>query len=303
MADHADLERMRETLEASGLYHVLRRYQKVDGYAVAPAEAETVLGLYVDVETTGLDSRQDAIIELGYVAFEFDRDGNVYQLLESDSFFEDPGRPIPAAITRLTTITDADVAGRRLPDDHITSLVERAGLVVAHNADFDRRFLERRFPSFETSAWACSARDVPWREEGFEGTKLEYLCMKAGFVYDGHRAVSDCLAGVELLTRPLPRSGRTAFAAMQAQARQHQVRLWAVDSPYSSKDLLKSRRYRWHGRCWYKDLPQDEAAAEAAWLREAVYTKQVGLPYVPITAFVRYSDRVPLSPPADASLL
>ena len=59
-------EEMASALEASGDYRVLRRLQprmfKPDFIPSAR------LALYVDVETTGLDPRQDEIIELGHGA-------------------------------------------------------------------------------------------------------------------------------------------------------------------------------------------------------------------------------------------
>lgn len=302
-ATDQELERFRRALEASGRYHVLERYQEVGGYGTPAPGTELLQGLYVDVETTGFDSQRDAIIEFGYVAFEFDRDGNLYRIRDRDAHYEDPGRPIPETITRITGIRDEDVRGTRIPDDKVNALVDGSSLIIAHNADFDRGFLERRLPAFEARHWACSANDIAWREEGFEGRKLEYLCMKAGFVYDGHRAVSDCLAGVELLSRTLPRSGVTGFAALQRHARLTQVRLWAVDSPFASKDLLKRRGYRWLDKCWYTDLEQTKLEAEVAWLREAVYTRHVDLPYLPITALLRYSKRIPGAPPKDAAVL
>ncbi len=301
MSEPIDLERMRRTLEESGRYHVLDRYQRRDAYDTAASDTDVRSGLYVDVETTGLNAQNDAIIELGYVAFEFDREGRIYRLLEVASHFDDPGRPIPPEITRLTGIRDADVRGQKIPDAHVLEHIERADLVIAHNAGFDRPFLERRLPAFVDRAWACSANDVPWREEGLEGRKLEYLCMKAGFVYDGHRAESDCLAGVELLSRSLPKSGQLTLGALLESARRPMVRLWAIDSPYDSKDLLKRHGYRWGGRIWYRDLAPDAVALEADWLREAVYGKAVALPYIPITAKLRYSARLPVAPPADAA--
>ena len=36
---------------------------------------------------------------------------------------------------------------------------------------------------------------------GYEGTKLEYLGVKAKFFYQQHDALADCHAGVELLRR------------------------------------------------------------------------------------------------------
>lgn len=299
--DPHELERMRAALEASGRYRVLVRYRKPERYRPAPGpDIELLTGLYVDVETTGLSAASDSIIELGLVAFEFDRDGRVYALLDELSAFEDPGRSIPPEISRITGITDDMVAGQRLPDREIDALVEGAQLVIAHNASFDRPFLERRLPVFAERAWACSAHDVPWRAEGFEGRKLEYLAMKQGFFYDGHRAANDCLAGVHLLTMPLPKSGGSAFQALLERARRTGGRLYAVDSPFEAKDRLKARGYRWNGRVWYRDLPPEQVAPEAEWLRADIYNRAQPLPVFPLSAFVRYSERIPDLPPGDA---
>ncbi len=295
-ASHDDLEGMRRALEASGRYRVLERYRRPERYHPDPDDGrELHVGLYVDVETTGLSAAQDRIIELGLVAFEFDGEGRIYRLLEELSAFEDPGRPLPDEIVRLTGITDAMVAGQRLPEAEVEGWLQRAHLVIAHNAGFDRPFLERRLPGFAGRAWACSANDVPWRHEGFEGRKLEYLAMKQGFVYDGHRAGSDCLAGVHLLSLPLP-SGRRTLDALLERARRTGGRLYAVDSPFDSKDLLKARGYNWNGKVWYRDLPTDQLRSEAEWLRQQVYPSPRELPVFPLSAFVRYSERIPALP-------
>ncbi|HKI58413.1 MAG TPA: 3'-5' exonuclease [Trueperaceae bacterium] len=299
-SDTNDLERMRAALEASGRYRVLERYRKPERYRPAPGPGtELLTGLYVDVETTGLSADADRIIELGLVAFEFDRQGRIYALLDELSAFEDPGRPLPPDITRITGISDDMVAGQHLPDAEVEALVERAQLVIAHNASFDRPFLERRLPAFAERAWACSAHDVPWYAEGLEGRKLEYLAMKQGFVYDGHRAASDCLAGVHLLSLPLPKSGGSALGALLDRARRTGGRLYAIDSPFEAKDRLKARGYRWNGRVWYKDLPPEQVEPEAEWLRADVYRRPQPLPVFPLSAFVRYSERIPDLPPGN----
>jgi DNA polymerase III epsilon subunit-like protein len=59
---------------------------------------------------------------------------------------------------------------------------------------------------------------VDWAAKGFEGAKLSALASQCGFFFDGHRAENDCLAGLEILARPLP-SGRTALAHMLEAAR------------------------------------------------------------------------------------
>ena len=40
-------------------------------------------GIILDVETTGLNSSADEIVELGMVNFEFARDGRVFRVLDT----------------------------------------------------------------------------------------------------------------------------------------------------------------------------------------------------------------------------
>jgi hypothetical protein len=96
----------------------------------------------------------------------------------------------------------------------VAAFAAPAALVIAHNASFDRRLLERFSPVFQTKPWACSMSEIDWKDEGHEGVKLAYLAAGAGFFYDRHRATSDCAAAIELLARDLPRSGQPALARL-----------------------------------------------------------------------------------------
>jgi DNA polymerase-3 subunit epsilon len=75
-------------------------------------------------------------------------------------WFEDPGLSIPPEITKTTGITDEMVAGHRIDDRAVNDLLGRVVLVIAPNADFDCRFLERRRPVFATKHRACSRFDI-----------------------------------------------------------------------------------------------------------------------------------------------
>jgi hypothetical protein len=92
--------------------------------------------------------RATGLSELGICLFEYDRqNGRIYKVLGSWEWFEDPGFSILPEITKITGITDEMVAGHRIDDRAVNDLLSRIVLVVAHNADFDRRFLENGFPS------------------------------------------------------------------------------------------------------------------------------------------------------------
>jgi DNA polymerase-3 subunit epsilon/ATP-dependent DNA helicase DinG len=92
----------------------------------------------VDVETTGLDPKNDRIIEVAAITFR----GN--DILDEYSSLVNPHRPLPAFITQLTGITQAMV------DEAPTMFTLRSQLrpkigdhvLVGHNIDFDAGFLQ-----------------------------------------------------------------------------------------------------------------------------------------------------------------
>jgi DNA polymerase-3 subunit epsilon len=189
------------------------------------------------------------------------------------------------------------VAGQSIDPAEVVSFLEAAALIVAHNARFDRRFAERFCETFVTRPWACSMSEVNWAEEGFEGTRLGYLAMHCGLFFDGHRAVHDCEATLEILARPLPKSGVTGLARLLHNARQPTCRIWAVEAPFECKDRLKARGYRWNGdgkgqpRAWYVDVPELLQEEELRFLRQEIYGREVTLPEQRITAYDRFSER------------
>lgn len=295
--DAAALEAAAALLEASQDYRVLRRLQP-RALVTAIPEQDTRLGLFVDVETTGLDPSKDEIIELAMVPFRYSLDGIIVDVGEPFDRLREPSAPIPASITALTGIDDAMVAGQRINQEEVTQFALSAAVVIAHNAAFDRKFLERFCPSFSFKPWACSMSEIDWAAEGFEGTKLAYLAVGCGFFYDRHRAANDCLAAVEVLSRALPKSGVNALAHLLARARLPTWRIWAEGSPFEFKDQLKSRGYRWNGeengrpRAWYIDVTDEQREAELAFLKKEIYQRDIDLKPSRITAYERFSERV-----------
>jgi DNA polymerase III subunit epsilon len=182
-------------------------------------------------------------------------------------------------------------------DGAVNDLLGRAVLIIAHNADFDRRFLEKRFPGFTEKHWACSRFDIDWKAEGIRSSALEFVAYSLGFFHDGHRAASDCRATVHALAQPLPGSGRLALQALLEQARLSTWRLWARGAAIEKKNVLKARGYSWspgefgRPRCWYRDVSDTDKAAEVSWLRGNVMEPGQPVWALPITAKDRYSDR------------
>jgi DNA polymerase III subunit epsilon len=293
--DNDDLIR---SLEDTGNFRVLRRlkpptfYNQTDG-------SETKLAIFLDLETTGLDYEKDEIIELAMIPFNYSIDGRIYEVHDSFDELQEPlNGPIPSEITKITGITNDMVKGKRINADKVNEIAGSADLIIAHNANFDRKFAERAYEVFSTKAWACSMSQIPWRDETFESMKLEFLAMKSGFFFDGHRAAVDCQAGIELLSMRLPITGNLALQVLLDQARKRTCRIWAERAPFDFKDILKARGYRWSPgndgkpKAWYFDVLEDDLGEELSYLQKDIYQKNVDVPIVKITAFDRFSTRI-----------
>jgi DNA polymerase III subunit epsilon len=292
-----DYEAMASTLDATDQYRVLRSLASRS--IIEPYDGSvTRLGLFVDVETTGLDPGRDEIVELAMVPFTYGVDGRIFTVHQAFEKLREPNQPLPTKITALTGITNDMVAGKAVNAAEVAAFANRADLVVAHNASFDRRFVERFCDAFVHKPWACSMSQINWAEEGFEGTKLGYLAMGAGFFYDRHRAANDCLAAIELLATPLPNSRRLAMNCLLEKARRPGWRIWAENSPFELKDELKARGYRWNAdggtspRAWYIDVEDCQREPELAYLREEIYQRDVDFTLRAITAYERFSERI-----------
>lgn len=293
-----DLVQAVELVETSSDYRVLKRLAPVEEYN-AEDSSQKRIGIYLDVETTGMDAEEDTIIEIALVPFEFNKAGQIFRILPSYNAFQDPGVAIPELITRITGITDEMVKGQSLDIAKIREMLSDAAIVIAHNARFDRGFCENLDDAFKDISWGCSIADINWNEEGLEGVKLEYLAYKYGFFYEGHRATIDCYAALHLLADTLPSSGELVLKRLLDTAREVTIRLWAVNAPFDKKDDLKSRKYRWSDgsngskKAWYIDIPEAAYEEEKIYLNDNIYSNKIpDLPILKITAKERYSSRL-----------
>lgn len=272
-------------LEQSDQYRVIQRLSAPERYSDgSPTTAR--IGLVIDTEATGLDTITDSIIELGFVAFEYDAGtGLIYRILHTYDGFEDPGKPLEEIIKQITGITDEMLTGQRLNDDEINLWLEKADLIIAHNAAFDRQMMERRLPNTKGTNWACTFNNINWQDENVFSQKLDYIAYRLGFYFDGHRAVNDAQATLHLLTRGLPESNKLVMGVLLASAREKSFRLFAVQAPFEKKDELKAHGYFWlpeyryndrFGKTkkgvWSKAISETNLESEQDWLVEYVYS-------------------------------
>lgn len=94
----------------------------------------------LDIETTGLESQNDKIIEIGAVLF------SGSEIQEEFNSLINPGKPIPPFISQLTGITDAMVRSAPPVEEVIDQLIDfvKDAPVVGHNVKFDLSFLKKQ---------------------------------------------------------------------------------------------------------------------------------------------------------------
>lgn len=291
-----DDEALARHLEATGNYRILRKLQPrpIVDY---PRQGFPRRGIILDTETTGLNYRTDEIIEIGVIAFTFNDTGELGDVTGVYGGLQQPTIAIPADITRLTGITDDMVAGHVIDSAPLNALIEPADLIIAHNAGFDRPFCEAFSPIFVHKAWACSVSEVDWSARGFEGSKLGYLIGQSGYFHDGHRAVDDCFALLQVLGQSRPGTTTTPFSELYQASQRSRVRIYAENSPFDMKDQLKARGYRWSDgsdgrpKSWWIELPEERLDEELHFLRSEIYRWEADPPVQHLTAFDRYRSR------------
>lgn len=153
----------------------------------------------IDLETTGLKPDPAAITEIAAIRV---KNGRVE---EEFATLVNPGRRVPAAITRLTGITD-DMLRDQPPIEVAFSRLHTflgSGVIVAHNADFDLSFLNfdaRRLLSAPLlNPSLCTLRLARRLLSGLRSRSLDAVAASLGVSnFDRHRALGDARITAEV---------------------------------------------------------------------------------------------------------
>ncbi len=284
-----DEKKLIQQLEKNSKYKVLKKLEPQDSFNEDDG-SEKKIAIFLDIESTGTNTEIHEIIELAMIKFEYNSaTGKIFRILGEFSEMEQPKGEISNTISELTGITLEMVKDQKINDNDVISFIEDTPLILAHNASFDRRMAEKRFPFFIKKSWGCSMADVDWAENGHFKPSLELLGYRHGFYFDGHRATNDCLASIHLLTQELPISQCLVLNNLILNARKKLYRVIALGNTYNAKDKLKERGYKWNGKFWHVDLEKDFFEDECEFLKhEYGFKSQVDY----VDAFNRHSKRV-----------
>lgn len=96
-----------------------------------------------------------------------------------------------------------------------------------------------------------------------------------------------------LLAQALPKSGKLAFKTLLDKTKETSY----INSPFSSKDVLKNRGYRWNDgnngkpKSWYIEVNEQTKDEEQDFLFQAIYQAKVKITVEEINSFNRFSAR------------
>jgi DNA polymerase III epsilon subunit family exonuclease len=155
----------------------------------------------VDLETTGLSPGRSRICEIGAVRIERLETAGTFQTLVR------PGERLPAAVSALTGIADAELRRAPLPATAVRGFLAFAGdaVLVAHNARFDVAFLDREVERLNGSRLAGPVVDTVWLARRLLAGRTSRCSLAALAYFFGtaarpcHRALPDAEATGEVL--------------------------------------------------------------------------------------------------------
>lgn len=151
----------------------------------------------IDTETTGLDPAKDTITELAWAIY----DTTEKQVVASASFMF-PTEHVTPEITKITGIT-SETTKKAVLVEQAMALSQKAlsgcEVYVAHNAAFDKGFIDARLGSLPTRDWVCSYAEL---DLGVKPGKLTHMCCDLGVPVSGaHRAINDVLMLCAMLSK------------------------------------------------------------------------------------------------------
>lgn len=225
----------------------------------------------IDLETDGVDPQYHEILEIAVAMIVIDRQGRILEVEGINCGLQQPSRPIEPQIERITGITDAMLAGKRLAPKKIAEHLQAADACLAFNVAFDRQHLEMLVPEVSEMPWICAMADVDWHALGFDGRAQGHLLMQAGlFNPIAHRAADDVASLINLLAHECC-DGQTVMAHALEGAKAPSWRFEASDLPHRlQKDAYRRGYRRCYRGVYHKLVREPDHEAEVAWYRELV---------------------------------
>ena len=210
--------------------------------------------LILDTETTGLDENNNEVIEVGCILFNVPFKSVLSQL----SFL------LPVDINEAEFINGIPVEVSNVIQpwkegiQYFLKLIESCDFIVAHNADFDKKWFGKgNLPSLD-KRWICSLDDINWSFKKNIKSRPSVTDLALGFnipVWNLHRALSDCYYIAEVFKK----IDNLEDILLKATEPKY---LYKAIVGYEDRSLAKKAGFRWNNPvqgAWTRKLSESEA--------------------------------------------
>lgn len=210
--------------------------------------------LVVDTETTGLDPKNDYLIEIAAVLWSVKYKSILMQVSTLISYSHNIINSAEPINKISSTLLKEDFPYQSVLET-INQMSFSAKYICAHNADFDKEFCKKIVGlKIPLSGW-IDTQDIPYPKSQYcRGTSLNNLAITHGIpIVEAHRALDDCRTLTKLLSlvpnleEELKRASRPKILVKSLE-----------EKPGT---LSKIHGFKWHSiipYSWAKYMPEDD---------------------------------------------
>lgn len=213
--------------------------------------------LLIDCETAGTDPQKDKLCEIGAILFSVHHQAVIQQISFLLPVEANPAYAINKIPVQLCNpLFDRDQTMLEESRQMLTNMFLVADAFVAHNADFDRQFLEKEFDCLPRRPWICTCNGISW--PGLRPRpSLRDLALHYGVpVWAAHRALTDCTYLAQVFERD-------TFLGVHLEEGLLLQKLVAACVSFDEKELAKAAGFYWapEARQWRRKCNDMQIAA------------------------------------------
>lgn len=209
--------------------------------------------LILDTETTGIDPKNGKLIEVAGIFFNIPSNSIIQQV--STLYYAEDNSAEHINNISVASLKSVNNDLHEHANILLSYMFTNCDAVIAHNANFDRRWIERHAVQKDLSLqkkWLCSKEDIQWLPS--VSLKLVDIAAAMGVpVISAHRALSDCQMLASCLAKLPDLKVQLESGASKS--------LYVANVSYEDRDLPKKAGFYWNAdkKKWLKKMRQEQA--------------------------------------------